>query len=148
MAAVASFTLHIDHFDGYQFRTHFDKEQYEELYTDEPAPLGQDSAPNPARILAAAIGNCLAASLLFCLSRSGVKPTQLAAEVQVELVRNEKRRLRVGLVDVKLKPQIADTEQAVLEQCHAVFEDFCVVTQSVREGLEVRVELDPAVATS
>lgn len=148
MAAVASFTLHIDHFDGYQFRTHFDKEQYEELYTDEPAPLGKDSAPNPARILAAAIGNCLAASLLFCLSKSSVKPTQLAAEVQVELVRNEQRRLRVGAVDVKLKPQIAAAEQAALEQCREVFEDFCVVTQSVREGLEVRVALDPAVATS
>ncbi len=43
-----------DHLSGFAFRTRFDKSQFADLLTDEPAPLGGDSAPNPARLLAAA----------------------------------------------------------------------------------------------
>ena len=59
---VSEFGLRIEQVDGYEFRVRFDKEHYPEMRLDEPAPLGHDRAPNPARILAAAIGNCLAAS--------------------------------------------------------------------------------------
>ena len=36
---------------------------------DEPAPLGEDQAPNAASYLGAAVGHCLAASLAFCLAQ-------------------------------------------------------------------------------
>ena len=71
--AVARFSLTVEQVDGFEFRVRFDKDQYEDLILDEPAPLGRDRAPNAARILAA---------------------------------------------------------------------DFCVVTQSVRQGLDVRVHVD------
>ncbi|HTM44754.1 MAG TPA: OsmC family protein [Polyangiaceae bacterium] len=136
---VSSFKVHIDQVEGYAFRTHFDKQQYTDLVTDEPPPLGKDSEPNPARILAAAVGNCLAASLLFCLSKAGAKPTGLSADVNVELVRNDNKRLRIGTLDVVLRPQLAD--DAALAHCMDLFEDFCVVTESVRQGLDVKVHV-------
>jgi uncharacterized OsmC-like protein len=139
---VGKFTIHIEQVEGFQFRTRFDKEQYADLLMDEPAPLGRDSAPNPARILAAAIGDCLSASLLFCMKRAGLSILGIVAKVDVELVRNENKRLRIGAVDVALTPRLAgdaDAERACLE----AFEDFCVVTQSVREGLDVRVNVSP-----
>jgi uncharacterized OsmC-like protein len=142
MASIAGeFTIRIEQLEGYRFRTRFDNERFAELSTDEPRPLGQDSAPNPARILAAAVGNCLAASLLYCLSKAGSKPTAVVAEVKVELVRNENRRLRIGHLDVTLRPGIAGGS-AALAGCLDVFEDFCVVTQSVRDGLDVRVRVE------
>ena len=97
---------------------------------DEPGPLGKDSAPNPSRILAAAIGDCLSASLMFCLSRSGAKVSDLKTEVSVELVRNEQKRLRIGKIDVKLRPRL-DGDSAALTKSLSTFEDFCVVTQSL-----------------
>ena len=37
---------------------------------DEPEPMGENSGPNAGKVLAAAIGNCLTASLLFCLQKA------------------------------------------------------------------------------
>jgi len=125
---------------GFKFRVQFDREQYPELLTDEPAPLGTDAAPNPARILAAALGTCLAASLRYCLRKEGAPDAQIAAEVGVELVRNEHTRLRIGRVDVTIRPEGAIDARA-LSACRKAFEDFCVVTQSVRQGIDVRVQV-------
>lgn len=137
---VGQFIVSVDRVDGYEFRVRFDKRQFEELRLDEPAPLGADSAPNAARLLAASIGNCLAASLLFCLNKSGARVSSLTSQVQVQLVRNDARRLRIGQVNVELRPEVDDV--SALLGCIDAFEDFCVVTQSVREGIDVQVHVD------
>jgi uncharacterized OsmC-like protein len=139
---VSAFDVHIEQISGYEFRVKFDKPQYPELHLDEPPPLGKDTGPNPARVLAAAIGDCLSASLLFCLSRSGIHLSDLKSDVHVEIVRNEQKRLRIGKIDVKLHPRV-DGDAAQLMNCLEAFEDFCVVTQSVRQGLEVNVSVEP-----
>ncbi len=139
---VSSFGIEIEQVSGYEFRVKFDKPQHPSLLMDEPGPLGKDSAPNPSRILAAAIGDCLSASLMFCLSRSGAKVSDLKTEVSVDLVRNEQKRLRIGKIDVKLRPRL-DGDSAALTKCLSTFEDFCVVTQSVRQGLPVSVSVEP-----
>jgi uncharacterized OsmC-like protein len=129
--------------EGFEFRVRFDKEQYEDLYMDEPAPLSSDEAPNAARILAAAIGNCLSASLMFCMQRKGGKKLEnLSSSVDMEIVRNEHKRLRVGRVNVELHPEV-DADDEGLARCQEVFEDFCLVTQSVREGIAVDVAVVP-----
>jgi hypothetical protein len=64
----------------------------------------------------------------------------MSSDVDVELVRNERNRLRIGKVDVTLRPELADSSASAA--CLEAFEDFCVVTQSVREGIDVRVHVD------
>ena len=103
---------------------------------------GAAEAPNAARILAAAVGNCLSASLLFCLSRAGVKLEDIKSDVKVELTRNENRRLRIGHMEVTVRPKLSATGEKI-DKCLETFEDFCVVTQSVREGLDVKVNVEP-----
>jgi len=98
------------------------------------------TAPNAARVLAAAIGNCLFASLVFCLKRAQVAATGVTADVDVEIVRNEHRRLRVGKVSVTLHTDPAK-DDPVLTSCLETFEDFCIVTQRVRQGIDVVVQV-------
>jgi uncharacterized OsmC-like protein len=137
---VSRFDLKLEQREGYAFDVAFDK-PFAPLQTDEPPPLGKDSGPNPSRLLAVAIANCLAASLVFCLQKKGEKVAGLLATVHVEIVRGDTKRLRIGKVDVTLKAPLPPSS-AALGECLEMFEDFCVVTQSVREGIDVRVNVE------
>lgn len=142
MSDVANrFSVHVEQVDGFEFRVKFDKDQFEPLRLDEPPPLGRDLAPNAARILAAAIGNCLAASLVFCLQKAKIATSGVSADVDVEIVRNEARRLRIGKVGVTLHTKLP-ADHPALTSCLTTFEDFCIVTQSVRGGIEVAVRVE------
>lgn len=140
---VGEFALHIERLNDFEFKVSFDKDHYAPLHLDEPAPLGKDTAPNPARILAAAIGDCLSASLLFCMKKNGAELSALTSDVKVELVRNDNNRLRIGKVAVTLQPTLSSGADPMLQKCLPMFEEFCVVTQSVREGLDVEVKIEP-----
>ena len=136
---VHEFTIHIDQVRDYEFRVRFDKANLAELTLDEPPPLGRDAGPNPSRILAAAIGNCLTASLLFCARKQKVNVESLRAEVKTQIVRNEQKRLRVGRVQVTIGVGLPETDKEAARRCLPLFEDFCTVTQSIRDGIDVNV---------
>lgn len=135
--------LRVERIGGYEFRVKFDHEAFAPLLMDEPPPLGRGVAPNAPRLLAAAVANCLAASLLFCLQRAKVEVSDVRADVVVDLVRNEKRRLRIGCVDVTLHTDVSKDDPTV-RACIAAFEEFCVVTESVRDGIDVAVHVEGA----
>lgn len=90
--------------------------------------------------------DCLAASVVFCLRKQKVTATNVTADVTVEIVRNERRRLRIGKVEVTLHTDIPANDPA-LQACLGAFEDFCVVTQSVRQGIDVAVRVDAPIRT-
>jgi uncharacterized OsmC-like protein len=135
---------------GYEFEAEFlDKTEFRHLEFDEPAPLGGDRAPNAVAVLTAAIGNCLAASLAFCLRKARLDLVDLTALVTAHVARNEQGRFRVSGIDVELAPEIAAEDSARVARCEAIFEDFCVVTQSVRQGIPVNVTVKhPATETA
>lgn len=114
------------------------------LALDEPPPLGSGRGPNPARVLGAAIGGCLGASLLHCLRKSRVEVEGLETIVRGTLARNAAGRLRVTAVHVALAPAVSAGDAERLGRCTQLFEDFCTVTESVREGIDVTVDLVPA----
>ena len=142
MPEIASeFSISMDQVQDYEFRVHFGKEGLGDLVMDEPPPLGRDKGPNPSRILAAAIGNCLCASLLFCARKARVEVGPIHADVKVQIVRNEDRRLRIGKVEVTLDPHLPGSEREKARRCLDIFEDFCTVTESIRSGMEVAVSV-------
>ena len=136
---VNEFTIELEQTNGYEFRVVFDKAQFAELKLDEPAPLGADTAPNATRILAAAVGNCLSASLLFCAGKARIPIEGLRTRVRTEIHRNDRGRLRVGAIHVDIEPKIPRQEQQNAARCLSLFEDYCVVTESVRAGIPVDV---------
>ena len=111
------------------------------LITDEPAPLGSGQGPNPEQLLGAAVANCLAASLLFAMRKFKNDPSPLRAVATVTPVRNAQNRMRVGSIAVELNLGVAASAVASLDRILALFEDFCVVTQSVRSAIPVTVRV-------
>jgi organic hydroperoxide reductase OsmC/OhrA len=129
---------------GYEFRATFPGTELAPLVLDEPPPLGAGRGPNAARLLGAAVAHCLSASALYCLRRARVGVRGLRAEVRGTVVRGERGRLRLGSLTVTLRPEVEAGDRDRLGRCLELFEDFCVVTQSVRAGLDVRVTVAAA----
>jgi uncharacterized OsmC-like protein len=123
--------------DRYRFNVSFEKSGAE-LLMDEPEPLGDGAGPNASAVLSAAIGNCLSASLLFCLRKARIDPSGVKTTVRTQIDRNESGRLRVVASRVEIELETGE-EPERLSRCLALFEDFCLVTQAVRDGIEVDV---------
>ncbi len=139
MAETHTVTLTFE--DGYRARATFESVPgTPSVLLDEPQPLGGGAGPNALDLLAAAIGNCLAASLLFCMRKSRTDVGGLEATVTTYTGRNEANRLRVDRVDVELRVSGAG-DAAKLARCSGMFEDFCTVTASIRNGIQVNVRL-------
>jgi organic hydroperoxide reductase OsmC/OhrA len=141
---VNEIAIEIEQVQDYHFRVHFDKQQYADLDIDEPAPLGKDQAPNPARLLAAAVGSCLSASLFFCARKAHIDLGELQTTVKTQLSRNERGRLRVSKIEVEIDPHMSEAMNRKAVGCYATLEDFCVVTESVRHGINVAVSVKGA----
>jgi uncharacterized OsmC-like protein len=126
---------------GYNFKANFGND-WPYFSMDEPAPLGENAGPNAVRVLAAAVGNCLSASALYCLRRSRIEVSGLTTTVTAKIIRNEKGRLRIGGIHVRMELRVHGEEVARMRRCLDIFEDFCVVTQSVRDGIDVNVAIE------
>jgi len=143
----STFSLTLKQRDDYQFDVTFDDDTWPELLLDEPEPLGQGAGPNASRLIGAGVGNCLAASLLFCLRKAHVDVTDLRVKVQGTLGRNERGRLRITHIGVTLIPSLEEEPSGRYDRCLGMFEDFCVVTASIRKGIDVDVTVEPAVGS-
>lgn len=144
MSETQEFTLTLTQESDYVFRIEFDDTAIPALHTDESAPLGNDTGPNPSRMLVAAVANCLSASLLFSLRKYKNHPGSIVTRAKARLERNEHKRLRVAHVEVAIELPEAAADYVQIERLLQQFEDFCVVTESVRQGVAVDVSVRDA----
>ncbi len=124
----------------YQFDVQFGAD-VPDLLADEPAPLGQGLGPSPVQLLAAAVGNCLSDSLLFALRKFKQQPEPMQCEVSAEVGRNAEGRLRVLSMQATLTLGVPAEALEQLERVLGSFETYCTVTQSIAQGIPVRVSV-------
>ena len=124
----------------YQFEHRFAPGQ-PSLLADEPAPLGSGLGPDPVALLAASVGNCLAASLLFALRKYKQQPEPLRCELTASTGRNAENRLRVQQIVARLQLGKPAAELEHLQRVLDSFEGYCTVTQTVRGAVDVVVEV-------
>ncbi len=137
------FTIKLEQVEDYQFLVKFDLPKADDVLMDEPPPLGERKGPNASRMLAAAAANCLSASLMFCLTKTmdEIPDNSVETEATCRLVRDEKKRLRVGGIDVKMRINQELEDSPRLKRCMDLFEDFCVVSASIRQGIPIGVQV-------
>ena len=124
----------------YQFQIHFG-EGVPVLIGDEPAPLGKGAGPSPVQLLAAAVGNCLSASLLFALRKFKQAPEPIACDIAAEVGRNKEGRVRVLGLKAVLTLGVPAASLEHLDRVLTTFEAYCTVTQSVGQGIPVTIEV-------
>lgn len=136
-----TFTVRLSPESGFRMRATPVREGAPTLVVDEPPPLGEGAGATPTELLAAAVGGCLTASLMFCAGKARVPVDGLHAQVEGSLIRNEAGRLRVGGLRVTLELELPAGEAGRADRCLDLFEDFCIVKESVRTGIPVEVEV-------
>ncbi|WP_298834813.1 OsmC family protein [uncultured Piscinibacter sp.] len=124
----------------YQFEVQFGG-SVPALLSDEPPPLGQGLGPSPVQLLASAVGNCLSDSLLFAFAKYKQHPEPLQCEVTAEVGRNAEGRLRVLAMQATLTLGVPAEALEHLERVLTSFEAYCTVTQSIAQGIAVRVSV-------
>lgn len=133
---------HVRHEDGYRFNITFDELKDVKLVMDEPKPLGKSEGPTAAMMLSSAVGHCLSSSLMFCMERSRTPLKDVETDVETTLARNDKGRWRVEGIKVNMRAIGDEAVREKLARCKSIFEDFCIVTASVREGIRIEVNVD------
>jgi organic hydroperoxide reductase OsmC/OhrA len=92
-------------------------------------------------LLMAAVGNCLAASLAFALRKFKNENVPLRSSVEGRVMRNEQGRQRMHSIDVVIHLGVPAATLRLAQRAIDQFEDFCVVTQSVRAAIPVAVRI-------
>jgi len=123
----------------YAFKVTFEGKGLEALHTDEDPPLGGGSGPGPADLLLAGVVNCLSSSLLFALRKFKNTPGPIRAEITARKQRNTAGRWRIPRAQATITLSDRAADLGNFERVMAQFEEFCIVTQSVREGITVDV---------
>jgi uncharacterized OsmC-like protein len=125
---------------GYKFKAEFDQDT-PDLIVDEPKPVGENAGPNPTRLLSVAVGHCLSSSLLYCLSRARINVKNLETTIEASRERNEEGKVRIRKLEVQMRLYVNENDRNRVSRCLGIFEDYCTVTQSVRKGIEVTVNV-------
>jgi len=144
--------LKLDEFESQMiFKCDLGDMKVKDCYIDEEHHKEVDMmGPNPSRMLALGVLGCLSASFIFCLKKRDFKVDDFNGEAEVTITRNEKGFWRIKKIDVDIEPKIEDPETLKrAKQClkqlkdgYNFFEQYCIVTQSVRAGIEVNVNLN------
>jgi organic hydroperoxide reductase OsmC/OhrA len=136
-------TVRLRQLDGYRFEVDWGLPSNEKGVLDEAPPTSSGKGPNPSRLVAAAVAQCLSSSLLFCIEKSRGKCEGMETSAAVLMERNERGRWRISRITVTLDPKVPAEFRDNLERCKGIFEDYCIATESVRKGIDVKVEWGP-----
>ena len=116
----------------------------DDLFIDETRKKRTDRiGPSPTKLLALSVLGCLAACFEFCLQKKGVTLSDLDGRAEVTFARNEKNFWRIKKINVEFLPKIDNPEmRKSVAQCKRLFEQYCIITESLRKGIEIDVKLE------
>jgi uncharacterized OsmC-like protein len=124
-----------------RFKVEFDVPGVPSLVVDELMPIGKNAGPNPTMLLSVAVGQCLSSSLLYCLQKARVKVKNLETTIRADMERNEEGQLRITNLDAQIHLVFNEEDKTRVSRCLEIFENYCTVTQSVRRGINVNVNI-------
>jgi organic hydroperoxide reductase OsmC/OhrA len=140
MSDEKSFKVTMERKEGFVFNVDFNLEDVPNLIMDEPEPVGEGSGPNASKLLAACLGNCLSASLLFCLQKARLDVKNMITTASGTMKRNKDGRWRISEVFIKINIS-SEKEASPFDRCIDIFKDYCIISESVKNGIPIKVEV-------
>jgi uncharacterized OsmC-like protein len=115
------------------------------LYIDEKHKKEIDRiGTSPTKLLALSVLGCLAASFIFCIQKKGLSLLNLEGKATVYIARNKENFWRVKKIETLLIPKTNDPIiQKRINQCKKFFEQYCIISESIRRGINIDVKIEP-----
>ncbi len=125
------------------FRGNLGKLKVDELYIDLRTERRNDRiGSSPVKLLGLSILSCLAASFEFCIEKKNISLSDLEGRAEVTVARNSKNFWRLKKIDVEIVPKIDNPELLKrIDQCKKLFEQYCIISESLKKGIEINVNL-------
>lgn len=117
------------------------------LAVDEAKPVGDGAGPCPEQLLVAGVANCLAASLVFALGKWRQDARGIETHASCRVRRNAEGRLRIAGIDIAITLGAEAHELTRIDRVVADFERFCTVSESVKAGVPVEVQISDRLGT-
>ncbi len=130
----------ITQIEAYKFTVDFGQ-TIPALLVDETEPIGRGEGPSPEQMLLTGVVNCLCASLFFALTKFQQDAKGITAVGRCAIDRNEEGRLRVKGIEVSIELGAEASALPKIERVISQFENFCTVSESVKSGIPVTVEI-------
>ena len=115
---------------------------FKDFEVDEPVSFhGTDLGPSAVEYLLIGIGGCLGTTFIYCLQKKNIELETFEVVVDGKVSHTgPKKRLRLENVDVDLKftPKEASSDLEI-NRCMKEFTEYCVVTNSITNGLPINV---------
>ena len=125
------------------FKCELGNVKMQDLYIDERNKKKTEKiGPSPIKLLALSVLGCLAVCFEFCLQKKGFTLSDLDGRAEVTFTRKDKEFWRIRKIDIDLLPKIDNTEmRKSVAQCKNLFEQHCIISESLRKGMEINVNL-------
>lgn len=138
-----TYEVNMEKLENYKFIVDFGKKSIPSLLMDETKdiPGGEETGPTASMLMGAAVGNCLSASLVFCLSKKRVNLKNLKTMITLKRKRNDKGYWSISEIVVDLQPEIAEEDRARFDQCVEIFRNYCIVSNSIETGIPLTVNI-------
>lgn len=130
----------ITQIEAYKFTVDFGQ-AIPALLVDEAEPIGDSEGPSPEQMLVTGVANCLCASLFFALTKFQQDAKGITAQGRCIVDRNLAGRLRVKGIEVRIGLGAEAEALPKIDRVIAQFENFCTVSESVKAGIPVSVEI-------
>ena len=83
----------------------------------------------------------MTASLMFCLQKARAEVGDIKTDVKGVMRRNEKGRWRIQEINVDIDIGVDGEYDSQYDRCYGLFEDFCIVSKSIEEGIPINVQV-------
>ena len=114
------------------------------IHVDEPESFhGTDVGPSPVEYFLIGIGGCLGSTFKYCLQKQDVEIDLLEVVVDGQLKHaGPKMSLKLVYIEAELFITAKNEESSdKIEQCIKNFRDYCIVTNSITQGVPIDVKV-------
>jgi putative redox protein len=117
---------------------------FDNIQLDEPESFhGTDIGPSPVEYYLIGIGGCLGSTFTYCLQKQKVEIDSLEVVVDGQLKHaSPNMSLQLINIEVELLITVKDGQPSdKIEQCVKTFQDYCVVSNSITQGVPLDVKI-------